>query len=1762
MLVALALSGCSGHSPVTTDVQGIAFQTQAVPPADAGRLYNVVIGFTATGGAALPDRFELIAGVLPTGVTLDRDREDLNLDGIPDEDGAFTGNARLLGVPRQRGSYSFTVKAISTGDLTGSNGQPDLAATQPFSVNVGEGAIAILTPTAEEGTSDPAVPAFPNVVPFVNPANPEAFFAFPFLIAGGSNNNVATIYGPREWELSSFDNSVDTSIPATLRMDVDETAVPGAPANLSSFEQNIADGGIFVLQAGQQKVQLGGFQSPRGPVREDGPDAGEDITAADPAFMGGLLPIWFQDAIVPKNSRRDLADTLQLSGGDNTLGTASPVLFSDYFNPGFKSTTPPFAAKYPFTADQYLNAFFVTYTAGTDLTPLSYRLIVEAIDTRGTPANRLDDVIARKAFIVRVQIPDIKIDTIQLPSGQAGVLYTAQIALTGGVPPLFTDLEYVDGTSDLTATAGDPLVKANFGVELDPTIWRFIGAPRAAAPDTVPGTPTPDGPVVELSVRAWAQVMNPVQASAAQIPTGGVGEFDGTSAVTGKKGRHKTYPINVALPTLPVVANVALAAGIDGVAYPGDRVTGSGGVPLLAPNPVGFFDSSPGAVYPSASAQRSYRWSSSYILDESHPDPTLAGMGYYPGPANDSVGETHAGLPYNLSLVTSETVATNGNISGTPNDRGYHPTTISGLDFYIGLASAPNLTTFQQVFQRVYTISVSPDTAVYMRGVATSEGTGGKANGLNADDQMTEQRMVPMLLAAGLFSVETGKTPVRFAGMPTNFDTLPLLLPNGGTDSHNQMSVPQVRGFWPAEANKETQFNSQTTATDEGWSHLQQEFTWLQSPDASQSRVFLWAEATKVGIFNSGTWNQRFQQMDLAKKRGVLVLNPVTGKVHVPAILDPASEPDAGVLFGAEYVLGCRSNTYLSAYIYNYYEGSAYTKGYYYAVEDSQHDRQAHMHGGGVYLQAYSTTQVTSTGGGWYMRPLGRTATSVAMSADGKWCATALVGQASLGANQQKFLLWRTDNQPIPAAFLGQSFIEGVPWVDEAGTAHLATDNPRAVIVKVGGQVASTTTITANQRFLLPDSLMFVEGGLLFLNESQLQMVFGMSLLDGHLSSINLNTRVAVNGAGTGPTVDATYGQFVPDTDKLVAGITSAAHGVQFSFAGNKPAAGTTGPKRVAFVAGTMNLTSSYNETSPYSSSYPGPSGGYVGALSEMSASSWPRQGYSQNGNANKSLIFMDLTTTGGSLELSTSTLRDLTGNSAAVYGDLLTPGRFGENLDRLVLSDDGNYAAVVRDVSVGGYLLYNYYGYYGGFATAYYYYIIGPWSSYAGWLSSHNLLLVSTSGADMSSSTGTTHVLFLGAGQHGPSGSTASAKGGMPTYAVQQTHINGSVSRIYGLNFSADGERLIMTYAAHNNYIPTGGYPFGTNWQPWSPSYTSQQTGYEVSLSLRFRQSGAATDFTSTSVLTNNLNGLTGTSTIGTTTMPIGNTNSQQDFWATFKSFDGRFIYYISDQIDTSLTFTAANRNFLVGFNTTATNIGSGTALSPTRAPYTPFSPHSANIGFEQFDCNCWNYESRFAASPGGIASPAGPDAKGILCMIASDASAGAGSATDLEVYVMNANLGTPMFALTSAVTTGTANAINHLYLSCDGNMLAGQISKTATTSGNTRATLNNNSDLFVVRNIHAVLAGATPSAIILSTGQSHGSSVAFVGDGTPAGPQALIYSSATASSSNSTWASRTLKSIFLAAGAIPSQLDNTQSVYSVLAGGRTINDIAANGN
>ncbi len=1726
-VVFLALTGCGDSTPFSADVQSISFLTQTVPPADAGRLYNVVIAFTAEGGAALPDRFELTSGVLPTGVTLERDREDANLDGLPDEDGDFTGSARLLGVPRERGSYSFTIKAISTGELTPNPAQPDLATAHPFSVNVGEGSIAILTPTAEEGTVDPAVPAFASVVPFVNPANPEAFFSFPFQIAGGSNNNAATIYAPREWELSAFDVSVDPSDPATLRVDVDESTVPGAPVNLSKFEQNFADGGVFSLQAGEQKVQLGGFQSPRGPVREDGPDAGEDITSADPAFMTGLLADWFQDAGTPKSSRRDLGDTLGLGGGDNTLGTEMPVIFTDYFDPGFKATTAPdHAAKYPFAADQYLNAFFVTYTAGVDLSPLAYRLIVEAIDTRGTPTNRLDDVIARKAYVVRVQIPDITVDTILLPAGQAGVLYTAQISISGGVPPLFTDLEWVDRTNDLAPTAGDPLTKNLFGIELDPRTWQFIGAPRAAAPDTVPATPAPDGPAVELTVRAWAQVMNPQQTGPALVPTGNAGERDGLLDPDGggpapaKSGRHHTYQVNFALPTAPVITNTSLKAGIDGQAYPGDRIIGSGGVPLLAPYPPGFFDAAPGAPYPSASAQRAYEWSSTYAQDASF-DPPL-GPGAQP---------SAAGLPNSLTLVTSALLATNGNITGTTTDRGFLNVTFTGLDFYVGnvAVAPPSATAFQTVFIKILALSVSPDQALYMRGVQASESATGAATGLlDSTAQMAQGLMTPILLAAGIFTVETGKTPVFHSSLPAQMDILPVLLVNGGSDTHNLKSIPSISGYWPAESNKEPYWTYYWG--NEAWKHSQQELTWVQAPNASHARVFMWGESTIINTWSSGAWSQKYQTLDTTKRRGVLVVNP-GGDFFVPAILD-GTVAGHGQLFGAEAVTGGDHNFYGTTVGGYGYIGlnPLYTRYYYYSIADSGLERRVHMHGTSSYLEPYSSNTATSTGGGWYMSSLGRSATSVAMSADGIWCATALAG----GSNSQKILLWRTDKQAIPAAIRAQVFATSLTGKSVGPTGALVDFPNSAVILTIGGVGGLTT----NQRHLLPDSLMFVRDGLIFLNETQLDRVFGLSLVDGHVSSVALVTRVAVNSAGTGPAASATLGQFIPDNDYMRAGICPSTTAAQFAFAGDKPAAGEEGPANVAFVAG---------------------SNGSFLALTDLPAT-YPRQGYCTSSSRDKSLLFLVLGTgaTGLDLGVAPTALRDLTGSSSTVYGDLLSPGRFGEELDFLAVSDDGKFAAVVRETNVNDGS--SSFSFRPSFHTGLYY--VASNTFYASWgPASHDLMLIATDGADMHSGGGTEHVLYLGTKSPDTSTFTVGTgdPSGLPGYAIGKNHVNSYSRRIRDLIFTPDNKNLIFNYSGNNSFYPAT--PYGNNngsstgWGPVNPSATgSFGGGPSVNVRLNFRTAANATvDFTSTANLKNNLQGLTPApgASIGPTAAPFGETaSSGQNFWATFQSPNGSFLYMVSDQINASLTFAAANRNYMVGFNLTAAAING-------RQPFTPFSPHAATIGFEQFDCNAWNYEMRFKSVPGGIAVN-GRDGSGILCVIGSDAAAGAGSATDLEVYVMDTNIGSNLAVLTSAVTTGTSNAINHLSMSTAGSVIAGQIAKTTANSNGTRAILNSNTDLFVVTNVHAVLAGGAPTAFVVSTAQSHGASVAFVGEGTGGGPQAIVFSSGASGTSNTTWATRTLKSVPLAAGAVAVVLDSVQSHYVTLAAGRRLNDNA----
>jgi hypothetical protein len=170
--------------------------------------------------------------------------------------------------------------------------------------------------------------------------------------------------------------------------------------------------------------------------------------------------------------------------------------------------------------------------------------------------------------------------------------------------------------------------------------------------------------------------------------------------------------------------------------------------------------------------------------------------------------------------------------------------------------------------------------------------------------------------------------------------------------------------------------------------------------------------------------------------------------------------------------------------------------------------------------------------------------------------------------------------------------------------------------------------------------------------------------------------------------------------------------------------------------------------------------------------------------------------------------------------------------------------------------------------------------------------------------------------------------------------------------------------------------------------------------------------------------------------------------------------------------------------------------------------------------------------------------------------------SSTDLEVYAMDTDIGGNLYVLTSDVTNGTRNAINYLHLSVDGNVLVGQRAQTDARSNSQRDHLTGRSDLFAVTNVHAALGGAAPEAFIVSADESHGSTVALMGEGSAIGPWGVAFSSAApaqAGNLNLTWDDRTLKLVPLAPGAGTVQLDPVQSHYVVLAADRILDDEAS---
>jgi hypothetical protein len=1741
----LIAGGCSEGDPITNEVSSIYFQTTEVDPAGAGQFYDMELLIGSTGEADPSTnlmRFELTRGQLPPGVSLVADAIQVDNNGDPvldadgntiyDPNGVPTGNARLLGFPRNGGNFDFTVKAIHASGLsqTFSGGNPALSAEEDYMMQVGAGAVNIITPTAAEGTSDPQVPAFPDVIDFVNPANPQAFFSFAFQAAGGSGSNFLSIYMPRELELSVFDTDIiDNGRPQNF--DSDESLGSG-----NKFLAAVADGGLFVTPAGNNKVQVGGYQSPRATGATDGGVVDPSGWVRDDGAGGttsGMDPDWFQPDPGDGGAERSSRPTkLDPSGqmteaewinkwregypvGKDDDGNDVLIKFSDYFDSKYIGTQVDASTsnatntrKYSFVMAEYMTAFALP---STEVTPLRYRIIVEAIDNGGTIGDKQDDYVARKAYNVQVKIPDIVIDTVFLPNGTTGVHYNEFVNASGGVPPLSFELEFVDGNpADECATDGADITQ-EMGLWIVETTGQFVGVPRGTT-QSAPGAPLG---LVDLTVRVFASQMSVSQNSDAftPAPTGNkcAPEGDGTHPVTGKKGAHKTYQVGFAYPSMPALSNASVPPGKDQDEVAGApdpysaTLQGSGGVPKLFPYPVGWV-----GVYP-ADPQENYLWEASYTKDDSYTPPN----GYDP----PQQGEVTPGFPEKLTLDGAIDSSNNGRITGTATDRGFHTINIRQTDAFVGHVSTASGPAQEVTSSRV--LSISPDSAVYLRG-------SGEASGLiDPAVQTGDNLMVPLFTSTALFTADTGETPVESSVMSDEVDILPVLISHGGGAVHNIRSAPSVGGYDPAEAGHEPHYARRTNGRG-AWRHYQQEFTWVQDPSPAGRKVFMYA-SLDVRKWNdsssgSGYLSQRYGTYDETGVHGVLIVEPGGYHWNVCEIDNDSAD---GKQFGASVkVQRPISGSGYAGYSYN---GTGYWKWYYYPVHTyTRPDREALNFGAGQYIMSSSTLNTS-------MQSMQRNATTVAMSADGAWCATAMPGgENDSGALRGKILVWRTTRSDPDGN--GVLDIDTVPggW---GALPHVKLLNGKDKDGNTVNNTAAVFTIEADtSNRLLPDSLMFVDGGLIFMLANQMNRIYGIDLVDGSIDFKDVNTRTAPNGR-TSLTDVRSNGMNIPDTDTLRAFVVNPNDSAQFLFAGDKPEESTAspdyigrmGPDTIAFVGGTMRN----NQVIPSTS------------VDTNTESNHGHFGYVAVSNSRyKAMLSLSVARdAAGGINLSGSTVRDLTGNDSRIYGDLLAPGRDGEHLGFLNVSDDGKWVAGARDATGdSGWLSGSFVFVVPTYAT----YISGS-SSFGGEVS-HDLIVASTDGTAINNGTSGHDLGFFG------TRNWTSAAGGdpsMPGYGFGDNVINGKYRRIKNVRFSRDNASVFFDYAADDRYnVNIYGYVYGWLFDPADYNSSSFNGGAEQVVRIEF---GPTVNMGTQAYATNpmavkEVKDVIGS--VGDENPPFTNTGnvSEQWFHTSFVSYSGNFVYYVSDPLN--------DQNFMIGFN-----ISGGDIISPegtVHKPFVAFLPHDDTIGFPQFDSVTFQYASRFAAGTDTVTWGGGMTSN--VMFVTASAAGSANDSRNCELYAFMADLGGMLYAVSTPVTTGATNNINYLTPSMDGNVIAFHLNTTSGNSSGGRADLTTKSQLCACTNVHAVLISGgtvTPNCVSIISG-SIGSSVAFVGEGTEAGPQAVVFSH---TGTGGDWDERQLKVAVMAAGATPDVIDSTPSHSHVLAGTRNTADNPTDG-
>jgi len=599
----------------------------SLPVGSVGSAYSQTV--TASGGIA-PYTFAIVAGALPTGVTL-------SSAGV------------LSGTPTAGGSFNWTVRATDAGSMTGAR-----AYTMTISAPTIDIAPTALPDPTQGAAYSAALSASGGTAPYTFSIVGGALPAGMTLNSGGTLSGTPTNAGPYAFTVQASDSSTGVG-PFNGTRSYSGTVQPGIPVLNPATLPNGAIGAAYTaaLSVTQGAGAPYTFTLVSGALPTGLTLSSGGVISGTPNTAGSFTAVVQVTDAAAQNGQRSYtisigAPTLTLSPAAGTLNATYAAAYSQTFNAGGGVAPYTYAVTAGTLPTGMSLAAATGALSGTPTQTGSFAVTVTATDSsNGTGA----PFSISQNYSVVVASPTIAVAPTTVPGGTVAIPYSQALSATGGIAP------YTFAISAGALPAGVSLSGA--GV--------LSGTPTASG--TFNATVTATDANGQTGARAYAvQVAAPtIVLAPATLPSPAQGlAYSATFSASGGVAPY-SFSVTGALPP-----GLSLTTG--GVLSGTPTASGTSTFTVLAT------DSSGGAG-PHTGAQ-SYTLSTSAgpSIDQTSVPAATVGSAY-----STALSATGGTAPYSFALVSGTlpagiVLSSGGAFSGTPTHAGSFAVTVRVTD--------------------------------------------------------------------------------------------------------------------------------------------------------------------------------------------------------------------------------------------------------------------------------------------------------------------------------------------------------------------------------------------------------------------------------------------------------------------------------------------------------------------------------------------------------------------------------------------------------------------------------------------------------------------------------------------------------------------------------------------------------------------------------------------------------------------------------------------------------------------------------------------------------------------------------------------------------------------------------------------------------------------------------------------------------------------------------------------------------------------------